>query len=98
MANNNECPSNLSTISEQFRKDNLVKNSCRYVDGKEYNIGSADVISDGDCRGRDPKDPTSAASPIGTIFDISCREKQMSCIGLNGKRYTNEKPYGSGNC
>ena len=95
MANNNECPSNLSTISEQFRKDNLVKNSCRYVDGKEYKIGSADVISDGDCRGRDPKDPNSATSTIGTNLDIVTRNEQLV---RNSNRYTCGHEYGSGNC
>lgn len=95
MANNNECPSNLSLIGEQFRKDNLVKNSCRYVDGKEYSVGSPDVISDGDCRGRDPKDPTSASSTIGTNLDIATRCTQLA---FNSARYTCGHEYGSGNC
>jgi hypothetical protein len=98
MANNTENPSNLSTISEQFRKDNLVKNSCRYVDGKPYDATSPDVFSDGDCRGRDPIDASQASSPVGTNFDIACRDKQLSCIPPTGVRYTKAKPYGEGNC
>lgn len=98
MANNTECPSNLSTISEEFRNKNLVQNSCRYVCAKPYDATSPDVFSDGDCRGRDPIDASKAGSPIGTNFDIDCRDKQLNCIALNGIRYTKAKPYGEGNC
>lgn len=94
MADDNS--SRLLEMSEAFRTCSLVKNASRNLIGKsEYMVGSPDTISDGDCRGRDPKDPTSASSSIGTNLDISSRISQLA---KNGSLYTAAKPYGEGNC
>jgi len=89
-----ETPSKLSALSEAYRTCSLIKNSCGYVEGNEYKDGNKDVISDGDCRGRDPKD-SSTSSTIGTNFDIECRN---ALLGKNANHYTVAKPYGCGNC
>lgn len=85
-----ENTSRLLVNSASFRTENLVRNSCRYTCGKEYNATSPDVLSDGDCRGRDPQ---AEGGTIGTNLDI----QQRGCTTVrNG--YTNAKPYGEGNC
>ena len=79
--------SRLETISKEFRECTLVMNSCRYTCGNQYCTGSNDVISDGDCRGRDPK---AEGASIGTNCDISERVKQLK---KNAARYTPTHQY-----
>jgi len=83
--------SRLETISKEYRDCTLVMNSCRYTCGDEYCTGSADVISDGDCRGRDPEDGgAGSAATVGTNCDISERAKQLA---ENAARYTPTHQY-----
>lgn len=82
--------SRLEKLSKEFRDCTLVLNSCRYTTGDEYCSGSADVLSDGDCRGRDPK---SAGGSIGTNLDIDCRG---ALIAKNSKLYTPGHEYCAG--
>ena len=90
---NNTKMSRLETISEEFRKCTLILNSCRYTCGNEYCTGSADVISDGDCRGRDPKEGgAGSAATVGTNLDIACRKEMIT---KNGKLYTPGNEYSS---
>jgi hypothetical protein len=76
--------SRLLVNSAIFRDCNLVRNKCccGYTCGNEYCAGSKDVISDGDCRGRDPQSP---GAPIGTCIDIADR---TCSIAINSNRYT----------
>lgn len=88
--------SRLLEIGKEFRECSIVKNSGGYILGKnEYKEGNPDTISDGDDRGRDPLDSTSASSSIGTNTDIGLRITQLS---RNNCLYSKSKPYGEGNC
>jgi hypothetical protein len=79
--------SRLETISKEYRECTLVYNSCRYTCGDEYCSGSQDVVSDGDCRGREPEGPSGT---VGTNCDIAERDKQMV---KNAARYTPTHQY-----
>jgi len=92
--------SNLLAYSAQFRTSNLVKNVCGYVDGKEYNSTSKDVMSDGDCRGRDP---IGDSGTIGTNIDINMRNcliVKNSCGYTPSNEYniTNKDVMSDGDC
>jgi len=78
--------SRLLVNSAVYRDCNVVRNKCchGYTCGNEYCAGSADVISDGDCRGRDPKDGSTTAT-IGTCIDIQDR---ICSIAKNSNLYT----------
>jgi len=83
--------SRLETISKEYRECTLVLNSCRQTANNQYCSGSQDVISDGDCRGRDPEDGgAGSAATVGTNCDIAEREKQMV---KNAARYTPTHQY-----
>jgi len=82
--------SRLETISEQYLTCSIANNAGRYTPNKEYCEGSPDVISDGDMKGRDPMDKTSASSPVGTSLDIKERADQLA---KNAKLYTCGKEY-----
>lgn len=85
--------SRLETTSEEYRKCSIARNADHYTPNKEYCEGSPDVISDGDMKGRNPQDPTSASSPVGTSFDIKERADQLA---RNAKLYTCGKEYCEG--
>lgn len=90
--------SNLSCVSEEYRKRMLDKNADGYVENNEYKDGHKDTISDGDMSGRAPKD-NDISNPIGTCFDIICRNKLTSCGGDAGNiPYSINNQYGSCNC
>lgn len=76
----------LEEIGKQMR-DKLLVGNC-YKSGNEYCTGSGDVISDGDNKGREPKDQ-SASSTVGTKFDIDCRAAMLAsnCYKLGGCEY-----------
>ena len=83
--------SRLETISKDFRKENLVRNSCRHTEGDEYDETSKDTKSDGDDKGREP---LSATGTVGTNIDISCRG---ALINANSNRYTPGHEYNESN-
>jgi len=70
-----ENSSKLLLVSASYLNCNLSRNSCccGYGTGNQYCQGSADVISHGTCRGRDPKDASSFLSSVGTCIDIADR-------------------------
>jgi hypothetical protein len=83
--------SRLESISKEYRDCSLLMNSCRYTCGDEYCNGSADVFSDGDCRGRDPEEGgAGSAATVGTNLDISERTTQLA---KNAAHYTSAHQY-----
>ena len=85
--------SRLSEMSEQFYTCSMIMNSCRYLPENQYGDAHPDIISDGDCRGRDLD--LEGANTIGTNKDIFERD---CMLGKNSDLYTHTKPYGEGNC
>jgi len=83
--------SRLETISKEYYDCSLAQNAARYTVNKEYLPSTPDTISDGDMKGRDPKDG-SASSSVGTVLDI---EKRNALLASN--RYNQNKEYNSGN-
>jgi hypothetical protein len=83
--------SRLLVNSKAYWTCSIAKNGDGYVPGQEYNLDSADTISDGDCRGRDPKN---AGGSIGTNKDIDMRNCLMA---KNSDGYTYGNEYCEGN-
>jgi len=79
--------SRLLTDSEDLRTCSIAKNSSHYIPNKEYCAGVPDTISDGDNRGRDPKD---IGGEVGTQIDIKMRD---SLLAKNADRYTPGNEY-----
>jgi len=83
-----ENTSRLLTNSEEIRKTMLAKNGDLYIEGKGYNTGHPNSISDGDEKGRDPEDE---GGTIGTLTDIETREEMLaknSCMYTCGNEYS----------
>ena len=99
--NNIETGSRLLENSGDFRTCSLAKNSpttakdiwSGYVCGNEYVAGTPDTISDGDNRGRDPKDGSADSQCIGTNIDIN---KRTELLTKNAKLYTRGNEYCAG--
>ena len=78
-------------IDIDTRNKQMAKNADGYSYGNEYCAGHPDTISDGDCRGRDPKQQGEDA---GTCIDFNSR----SCsLAKNSNLYTKDHQYGFGN-
>jgi len=83
--------SRIEEISKDFRDCTLAMNSGRYTCAKEYLPSSPDTISDGDMKGRDPKDGSSS-STVGTVLDI---QKKNELLKIN--KYHQGSEYDSAN-
>lgn len=76
----NDTPSNLTRISQEFRDREVARNS--YQDGDPYNISHKNAKSDGDEWGKGETDT------IGGKTDIETRAKSVA-----KNKYSNNNPY-----
>jgi hypothetical protein len=77
----NDTPSNLSRISQEFRDREIARNE--YQDGDQYYAGHPNALSDGDEKGKGE-----TTQSIGGKTDINTRE---NAIAKN--KYSRNNPY-----
>lgn len=77
----NDTPSNLTRISQQFRDREIARNE--FQDGDPYNVGHENAQSDGDEHGKGEK-----SGSIGGRTDINKREWSQA-----KNKYSLNNPY-----